>query len=102
MKIITETKLPGQTYFRTSQITPYINKDGNLVIYNGKGDRRSWGTPIVRSDVTHLSADVIRVHVVGWHKHTRSPVGGDFYFVKEAKGWVRRTKASKAVRDALS
>lgn len=102
MKVITVSELPGTTYFRTSEVTPYIDKDGNLVIYNGRGQRRSWGTPQVHSTVTHLTNDVVKVHVVGWHKHTKSPVGGDFYFVHETKGWTRRTKAAKAVRAALA
>lgn len=102
MEIITIKELPGRTYFRTSQVMPHIDGNGNLVIYDGRGERRSWGTPQVHSTVTHLSEDVIKVHVVGWHKHTKSPVGGDFYFVNEKKhGWVRRTKASKVVQAAL-
>jgi hypothetical protein len=95
--------VPGSnTYFRSSQVTPHISRDGELVVYNAKGDRRSWGTPSVRSDVSKLTDDVIKVEVTGWHKHTISPVGGIYYFVREGSKWVRRTAAHKAVKAALA
>ena len=97
------SQFPGSnTYFRTSDVTPYIDKDGSLVVYDTKGIRRSWGTPRVSSDIRKLTDDVIAVNVTGWHKHTIRPVGGCFYFVHEGDKWVRRTAASKAVKAALA
>lgn len=97
------SQVPGSnTYFRTSDVTPYIDKDGTLVVYDAKGVRRSWGTPKVDSSVRKLSNDVIQITVTGWHKHTVRPVGGTFYFVCENGKWVRRTAASKAVKAALA
>ena len=104
VKTVTDwSQVPGSnTYFRTSDVTPHINHDGELVVYDAKGARRSWGTPSVRSDVVKLSDTVVQVTVVGWHKHTVSPVGGNFYFVRECDGWTRRTAAHKAVKSALA
>lgn len=96
------SQVPGSnTYFRTSDVTPFVADDG-LHIYNSRGNSRSWGTPSVRSDVAALTETVIMVEVVGWHKHTVSPVGGSFYFVNEGGRWVRRTANYKTVKAALA
>lgn len=95
-------KVPGSnTYFRTSDVSPSINGD-TLNIYNATGISRGWGTPSVRSEVTELTPDVIRVRVRGWHKHTIRPVGGDFYFVRHPGGWRRNTAAAKVVKAAIA
>lgn len=92
------SKVPGSnTYFRTSDVTPFVNEDG-LNIYNSRGQSRSWGTPSVKSYVKTLAENVVKVEVVGWHKHTVSPVGGNFYFVREGEQWVRRTANHKSVK----
>lgn len=88
---------PGGTYFRTSEVTPFIDGDV-LHIYNGDGVRRSWGRSQVSSSVFLLAPDVIKVEVVGWHKHTVGPVGGNFYFVNERGTWTRRTANHKRVK----
>jgi hypothetical protein len=94
-------ELPGSnTYFRTSDVRPYV-QNGVLFVYNARGQRRSWGTPSVDSKVKALSATVIKVTVTGWHKHTVGPVGGDYYFVLEAGEWTRRTANHKAVKAVL-
>jgi hypothetical protein len=94
--------MPGSnTYFRTSDCAPFVDDSGALVVYNGRGQSRSWGSPSVRSDVAALSESVVMVEVVGWHKHTVSPVGGCFYFVNEGGRWVRRTANAKIVKAAL-
>lgn len=94
-------KVPGSnTYFRTSDVTPTIEGD-SLKIYNSRGDRRSWGTPSVRSEVKTIKEGIVMVQVTGWHKHTVSPVGGNFYFVNEGGKWTRRTANHKAVKQAL-
>lgn len=96
-------QVPGSnTYFRTSDVTPRFTDSGELVIYNSRGNRRSWGTPSVRSDVRMLTANVIMIEVTGWHKWTVSPVGGSFYFVNESGTWMRRTANAKAVKAALA
>ena len=100
---ITEwSKVPGSnTYFRTSDVTPFVNGD-TINIYNSRGQSRSWGTPSVKSQVKELAPNVVKVEVVGWHKHTVSPVGGNFYFVNEKGEWVRRTANHKSVKAVLS
>jgi hypothetical protein len=95
------SQVPGSnTYFRTSDVTPFVDA-GALNIYNAKGASRSWGTPKVTSTVRQLTDDVIAVSVTGWHKHTVSPVGGDFYFVRENGAWIRHTANHKTVKAAL-
>jgi len=89
------------TYFRTSDVTPVIDGD-TLTIIDGRGTSRSWGSPSVRSDVSTLTDTVVMVQVTGWHKHTVSPVGGNYYFVNDGKGWTRRTANHKAVKSALA
>jgi hypothetical protein len=94
--------VPGSdTYFRTSDVTPRISQD-ELKIYNARGPRRYWGQPSVKSEVSDLTNNVVKVNVIGWHKHTVSPVGGNFYFVREAKGWIRRRANHNAVKAALA
>ncbi len=92
---------PDDTYFTASEVRPYI-ENGELHITEGRGTRRSWGAPSVTSTVKELTPDVIKVDVVGWHKHTVSPVGGSYYFVNEKGEWIRRTANHKAVKAALS
>ena len=97
------SEVPGSnTYFRTSDVTPFVDEAGQLNVYNSRGNSRSWGTPSVSSDVRTLTPDVVQVTVTGWHKHTVSPVGGNFYFVNEGGRWTRRTANSKAVKAALA
>lgn len=93
------SKVPGSnTYFRTSDVSPFVSEDGQTVtIFNSRGDRRSWGTPSVTSKC-YMVDGVLVVDVTGWHKHTVSPVGGTYYFVNENGRWVRRTANHKSVR----
>lgn len=92
----------SNTYFRTSDVTPYVH-EGKLHIFNSRGISRSWGTPSVTSRIETLTDDIIKVNVVGWHKHTISPVGGNFYFVNEGKkGWVRRRANHRKVKAVLA
>lgn len=95
------SKVPGSnTYFRTSDVTPFVNEQG-LNIYSATGIRRNWGTPKVTSTVKFLSDTVVQVNVVGWHKHTVSPVGGNFYFCLIDGQWVRKMASAKIVKQAL-
>ena len=61
------------TYFRGSDVAPYINDDGKLVIVNGEGYRASWGSSNVKSIVTELTDTVTMVDVTGCHRHTSYP-----------------------------
>jgi hypothetical protein len=100
--VVNITDLPGSnTYFRTSDVTPFVDEAG-LHIYNARGQSRSWGTPKVTSIVKPLAENVVAVYVTGWHKHTVGPVGGSFYFVREGDQWVRRTANAKAVKAVLN
>jgi hypothetical protein len=101
--IIDWNEVPGSnTYFRTSDVAPFITDDNTLNIYNSRGQRRSWGTPSVDSKVTKITDDVVMVTVVGWHKHTVGPVGGTFYFVNDGGQWVRRRANANAVKAVLA
>lgn len=101
-EITSWNEVPGSnTYFRTIDVTPMVEGD-TLKVYNSRGQSRSWGTPSVKSVVKPLSETVVMVNVVGWHKHTVSPVGGNFYFVNENGTWTRRTANHKAVKAVLS
>jgi hypothetical protein len=98
---IVKENCPGGTYFRTSEVTPYI-EDDELHVFDGNGVSRSWGRAQVRSAVTLLNSDVIEIEVTGWHKHTVSPVGGNFYFVRDNGKWTRRTANHRTVKAALA
>lgn len=104
MNSLTITTVPFKStglsnYFRSSDVAPSVDGD-TLTIIDGYGERRYWGTPSVKSHVIQLTDDVVQVSVTGWHKHTVSPVGGTYYFVRETGGWVRRTAAHKRVKAA--
>lgn len=88
---------PDKTHFVVKDVLPSI-ENGILQIVDGYGTRRSWGAPSVKSTVTELSETVIQVDVVGWHKHTTSPVGGFYYFVLSANGWERKNGGANAVK----
>jgi hypothetical protein len=89
------------TYFRTKDVTPWT--DGQTIYkWDGENYRASWGSSNVRSMVTIDRDNIVVIDVTGWHKHTVSPVGGTYYFVKDDKGnWVKRRKNSKQVKAAL-
>lgn len=79
--------VPNDTYFRTGDVSPEINDDGSLTIYDGEGTRRSsWGTPGVTSTVILNDCDLVAIHVGFHHKHG----GGQF--------WRYYTTDGKAVR----
>ncbi len=92
----------SNTYFKTSDVTPVITPNNELKIFNARGPQRSWGQSTVTSEVFDLADGIVQVNVVGWHKHTVSPVGGNFYFVNENGGWVRRRANHKVVKAALA
>lgn len=89
---------PDVTYFTTAKVRPYVDASGKIHVYNGKGNRRSWGAPQVRSDVAEIDG-IIRIEVTGWHKHTVSPVGGTYWFVPTDNGWKRVTANHHLVRN---
>lgn len=87
------------TYFRTSDVTPYINNN-ELIVYSGRYRKCS-----VNSRIGDLAEGIVKVEVIGWHKHNSAchgPTGGTFYFVREGSEWVRRTANAKAVKAALA
>jgi len=87
-------------YYRTDKVRPFVDDDGAIVVYRGYGTRNR-GNANVQSTVTELAEDVIQVTVTGWHKHTISPVGGDYYFIQVAEEWVKTTGNNARVRAAL-
>ncbi|MCB9681814.1 MAG: hypothetical protein H6733_10105 [Alphaproteobacteria bacterium] len=93
---------PDCTYFRSSDVRPYV-EDGTLHAYDGRGtSRSSWGAPTVDTELAMLGPDIVAATVTGWHKHTRSPVGGTYYFAREGEQWVRRTANHRTVKAALA
>lgn len=91
----------SNTYFTNSDIRPFV-ADGKLTVFNARGERRAWGVPSIRSEVKALTDKVVKVVVTGWHKHTVSPVGGNYYFVFENGEWTRRTANHRTVKAALA
>lgn len=93
---------PDSTYFVVGDVLPRF-KDGKLFVCNYRGSHRNWGSPKCSSDVKQLNDDVLMINVVGWHKHTVSPVGGKYYFVKDSNNqWVRKSANAKVVKAALA
>ncbi len=90
------------TYFRGSEVAPKIIDNNKLQVVDGRGYSASWGSSNVTSTVDALTNDIVRIEVVGWHKHTVSPVGGNYYFVNEGGKWTRRTANYGKVKTALN
>lgn len=90
------------TYFRTSDVRPYIDDDGRINIWNGTAYQASWGSSNVTSVATQITDDVIQIEVTGWHKHTVAPEGGTYWFVFEGGKWTRRTKRYHRVKEVLN
>lgn len=101
MKITISDTIPDMTYFSLSDVAP--DQDENrLVVYTGKGSRRSWGTPGVQSAVVVNTATFTAVHVSFHHKHRGGQ--GWFYYVKsERRVWAQLDeRRQKQVLAALS
>lgn len=90
---------PNDTYFTTAQVRPYIDTAGSLHFFDGTGSRRGWGAPRVRTTWEQASDHLLVFTVVGWHKHTVSPVGGTYYLIHGPKGWSFLTARARVVRD---
>lgn len=84
MNIVISDSIPDLTYFRLSDVAPEIEGD-HLMIFHGKGTRRSWGAPQVNSTVVLQEDDLIAVFVGFSHKHK----GGQGWFFFE--NGTRRT-----------
>jgi len=75
IQINVSNEVPDSTYFRTGDVEPTIEEDKSITILDGKGSRRSWGSPQVTSQVVYQSEDFISVHIGYSHKHR----GGQFW-----------------------
>lgn len=74
VQVSESSEVPDSTYFTTKDADPVI--DGNrITMLNGRGTRRSWGSPQVSSKVIANNANLLVVHVGFSHKHG----GGQFY-----------------------
>lgn len=86
MKIYNDSNITDSTYFRTGDCEPYLDHDGNLWIYNGRGTyRSSWGSPQVNTAVIISTSDLVALHIGFSHKHG----GGQFwrYLQKSGNDW---------------
>lgn len=96
IKRIECTDLPN--YYACSLAAPRV-VEGEIELYNGRGDCHRWGQSRLSSDIVYLSDDLVVVDVVGWHKFTVSPVGGRYYFVINRSGqWARTNGNHRMVR----
>jgi len=64
-------EVPDSTYFNRNACEPKL-KDDKLIVYNGQGNRRGWGSPSVTSTIVFESTDVIAIHIGFHHKHRGS------------------------------
>jgi hypothetical protein len=102
LNIVIDDVAIDSTYFNSSDVAPVVKGD-TLTIQNWKGTRRSsWGAPTCTSTVKQLSETVVMVTVTGWHKHTVSPVGGNYYFCFINGEWVRKMASAKVVKEAIA
>lgn len=96
-EIITEDIPFDDTYFAMSDVTPH-SKNGNLVIYSGKGTRRGWGAPQVTSTVLVNADGLVSVHVGFSHKHGGGQ--GFHHFVNgQKRTWAQLSASQQAVID---
>lgn len=102
LNILIDDVAIDSTYFNSSDVMPVIKGD-TLVIQNWKGSYRStWGAPTCTSTVKQITQTVVMVSVTGWHKHTVSPVGGNYYFCFINGEWVRKMASAKVVKAAIA
>jgi len=78
MKIKIIHEVPDCSYFRMSDVSPEL-AGKCLVVFDGKGTRRSRYTPGVTSTVIVNTATFTAIHVGFHHKHRGGQ--GYFYFV---------------------
>lgn len=87
MTIIISNDIPDSTYFSMSDVAPFINPDGAIVRYEGKGTRRSsWGAPQVSSRVVVETETLISIHTGFSHKHRGGQ--GWHHFTLNGGQWV--------------
>jgi hypothetical protein len=92
------------TYFTTNDAAPWVTADGQTIkLINGSGDHRSWGSPRISSRVLWTLDDACFIEVTGWHKHSVSPEGGEYFFVYSHKdgAWQRKRGNANVVKAAL-
>lgn len=90
------------TYFRTSDIAPRLAGDKQTIeITHGRGKRNRDNWTII-TEIEIAADDMIVVCVTGWHKHTVSPVGGQYYFVRTGDTWRKVTANHNAARAYLA
>jgi len=76
IEILVSNAVPDGTYFRTADAEPEIdNETQSITVLDGRGTRRSWGTPGVTSTIILDTLDVVAIHVGFHHKHG----GGQFW-----------------------
>lgn len=69
MKVKIIKQIPDSTYFRMSDIAPHIDESGDVVVFDGRGTRRSWGAPQVSTTIVVDDCDLLALHVGFSHKH---------------------------------
>lgn len=98
MNISISSYVPDSTYFVTGDAEPTIDADNSgITIYDGRGKRRSWGTPGVTSTVVLDEDDFCAIHVGFHHKHG----GGQFWRYYSADGVSIRQVTWAALPDEL-
>lgn len=93
---------PTDTYFKTSDVAPRLSDDKQRIeICHGRGQRTrdNW---TVTAEIEIPADDMIVITITGWHKHTVSPVGGQYYFVRTGDAWRKVTANHKAARAYLA
>jgi hypothetical protein len=76
-------------YFRQSAVSPYVDRHGTLVVTDGYGARRYWGTPRCLANVEWLSRVSVEIFISWSNKHYYGKARYYFLFEVEARRWKK-------------
>lgn len=74
LDIVFSDEVPNGSYFTTVDTEPYI-KDGDLILLDGEGTKRSTWSPATTSTIVYRDENIVAIHVGYYHKHR----GGQFW-----------------------
>jgi hypothetical protein len=91
----------GNNYFKGSVVAPVVTEDGDLLITDGWGERRYWGTPYCHSKLSWLRNDITQIDLRWSNKHTFGRPSYYFQYQPAKKTWQRLTARSTVIKALL-
>lgn len=93
----------GSNYFKGSQVAPVIDpSSGHLVVTDGWGERRYWGTPYCHADLTWLTPKIVQIDLRWGHKHNWGKPSFYYRYDSKTRNWTKLTKRNPNIKALLA